>query len=276
MAEDVDGGAAVATDGTGASQTSEQGTEQLQAYTPAEMQEMFRIAAREAVDERMAPAWAAVSNRLTRIEQLAPVVEGLVPQLEEVMGTSRDVRRLVKDVLAGRTLDTDQLQALNDAEKLADSQRDNAKRDRERAQQQTEIEALRKGQITVAQLAEIRHNVAWDSALKDAMRQAKAQGFRDFDAVKDAVMANKRYPSANDEFGYEGWKDAAAATIMKLAATRDAEGNVTTSVPAIRGNGGGASDQEFLNKFGAGAIDYTPANIERARKLQTDGMVARA
>ena len=257
MAEEIEGGVATATDGTGESQASGQSIEQPEAYTPEELRESFRQVVREENADFWNEMRRTVMPMQTQLAAMAPKIEALLPQIAEVQGDAAATRQLVIDVLSGESLDADQLQAIKDAKKLDEQQRETARRQREDANRQQEIAEAKKGQLTPGQLRQIRFEDTWAIVDDDLDQRAKGLGFRDFKSIADDVKAGagKEIPAAwmiaGDEFGLKRWKREAVKAMVAMAAARDAEGNAPMDVPSLRG-GGGQSAQKIWEAYGEG------------------------
>lgn len=270
VAEDTGGGAnaAVATQDI---ETTEQGIQQQrETYAPEVLEEILGRAVDArlslALQQALTPFQRQLDQRFTRIEQLAPRLEELQPQIQEVLGDAKATRRLVKDVLAGRTLDETQLQAIDEAEQLENQQRAEARQQRERAQLQNQVDEARKGQQTPEQRWEQRFNDAWLLVDADLDEVSRGAGFRDFKSISDEVKAavGLAKPTAGDDLGLKAWKQAATKFIRAKAAARDAEGNASVNVPSQRG-GGGQSATQIWESFGQGDVPWSP-QVQKAGK----------
>ena len=270
MAEDPDTSVVTAEDGTGESQASSQGIEQGQVYTPEELRELYRGVIRE----ENSAVWNEMRQQLTplqqRLAELVPKIDAMLPQITEVQGDAKATRKLVKDVLAGRTLDEGQLQAINDAEQLEEQQRVTARQQREETRRQAELEEVKKGQLTPGQLRQIRFDATWSAVDHHLNGRAKEQGFRDFKSIADDIksVVGSEIPVAwmvpGDEFGLNRWEEEARKAILAKAAAREADGNAQVNVPSLRG-GGGQSTAQIWESYGQGDIPWS-AKVQTAGK----------
>ena len=228
MAEEQGSGSPT-TAGT-AEQSAEQPIERpSDSYTPEELRQLIR--------EENAGFWQTVDRRIGNVEQLRP-------QLEEVIGSSRNTEAMVKRVFAGIATEEDK-RDYEEANKLQAAEM-------AKTRAEAEAKALREGQTTPQQFAERDFQIAQQRTARLAARNGL-----NWNEIGNEVMAIVVDRTPSDPFAVQAWETAAEDWVIKEADKRLKAAKIPPRTPEARPVGA---------PEGTDSISLFKSGLEKRRK----------
>mgnify|MGYP001572272150 FL=1 len=172
----------------------------------------------EAVDRRLTPAFQLLQSQITPLHMLQP-------QLEELLGSTRNTLQMVERIFAGNATEEDK-RYIDEATKLQQAQT--------RAEKaEAAARAMTAAQITPVQDATRRFT---EENVPRAERLSVRNGIP-WDEIRDAAMALEVKASAKDPYALQAWDQAVEKYITDEADKRHAAAQAKVIVPAARGGG---------------------------------------
>lgn len=238
--------------GTPEGTASETGVRSDGGYTEENLRQFIR----EETLSILNPAFDTMKGRIDKIATLAP-------QLEEVTGSVRKTEALVRHVLKG-VATPEEIDALDRADELA--------KEKQRADKlEAEKKAAQEAQVPVT---DVVLEARWRDTQLDLEREAKRlgmTGFKVVDASGNRHTLFKDIPPfrRDDPEGMPRWKEAAFQALWDDAKKQEQANTEHPEGPTERGGGAATSDQELVNRYGAGADGgIAPGSAEAKRAVE--------